>query len=144
MTYNTQGCRIRGSHARSAGFSLIEIMIVVVIIGILASIALPSYNDYTLKTRRAAGTSCVTAAAQQMERFYTTNLTYVGAPAASVLDDICEPTTLEFYDIALNPAPAARTYTVTAAPKGDQSSDPCGTLSINEAGTKTPSTAGCW
>lgn len=144
MTSNLQGCRMHGSHTRAAGFSLIEIMIVVTIIGILSAIALPAYNDHTRKTRRAAGASCVTAAAQQMERFYTTALRYdsTGSPTVAQLQAICEPSTLEFYNMGL--ANAERTYTVTGTPTGKQSGDSCGALSITNTGLKSPSTAGCW
>ena len=65
----------------AAGFNLIELMIVVAVIAIIASIALPAYNEHIRKTRRAAGGACAMAMAQQTERWYTTNLTYVGAPA---------------------------------------------------------------
>lgn len=137
---NVQMHAIPRTTARAGGFSLIELMVVVAIIAILASIALPSYNEHQRKTRRAAGAACVTAVAQQFERYYTSNLTYVGAVANT---GICDPEVLTFYNVnAANVA--AKTYTVSAAPTGKQSGDSCGALSINQAGTKSPATAGCW
>lgn len=128
-----------GRGRRAAGFSLIEIMIVVAILGIIASIALPSYNEHVRKTRRAAGGACAAAVAQQLERWYTTNLTYVGVAEDT---SMCEDSALEFYDYEIDVD--ARTYTVTAEPIGRQAGDTCGDLSIDQAGTKLPATAGCW
>lgn len=122
------------------GFSLIELMVVVAIIGILASIAYPNYRDHMRKTRRTAGESCMTAVAQQLERYFTTNLTYVGAVANT---GICEPRALEAYNITVGGL-GAKAYTISAAPIGPQAGDSCGTLTLNQAGTKSPSTPGCW
>lgn len=130
-----------GTRAES-GFTLIELMVVVAILAIIASIALPSYNSHVRKTRRAAGAACVSAVAQGLERFYTTELSYAAAPAASVLTAVCDPGALKYYQISR--VVAARTYTVTAAPIGAQSGDSCGSLTLKQTGEKAPTTSGCW
>ena len=73
------------------GFTLIEVMIVVAVIGILAAIAYPSYQESVTKTRRSAAQGCLVEMAQFMERFYTTNMRY-DQTAAGVAVALANPT----------------------------------------------------
>jgi len=65
------------------GFTLVELMIVVAIIGILASIAIPSYTDYVTRGRIPDATSNLATKRVQLEQFFQDNRTYVGAPACN-------------------------------------------------------------
>ena len=125
------------------GFTLIEIMIVVAIIGILAAIAYPSYQDSVRKSRRADARSVVLQAAQFMERRYTENLqggyaavtqAMLNAQGLGVSPNDGGGTV--YYNIGLATVANPPSFTLSAVPAGAQSSDACGTLTLTNAGVK--------
>lgn len=96
------------SHKRIAGFTLVELMIVVAIIGILAAIAYPSYIESVRKGKRAEGRAAVTSLLQQQERYFTQNNTY------AAFDMGAAPTTLALKDYSGDSGRAAANYLLTA------------------------------
>ena len=127
---------------KQKAFTLIELMVTVAIVGILASIAYPSYQDSVMKSRRADAQGALLGYANTMERHFTVNNTYIGAPT--------NPGTA-YYDITVstNPAVTASTYTLNAAPTGMQVNDKCGTLTLTHTGDKGVTGSGvtaadCW
>ena len=122
---------------RGNGFTLIELMIVVVVIGILAAIAYPAYQNYVLRGHRADAQAEMMALSQAMERCYTLQNTYVGCG---------NPRNTDRYTITIPDATRdATTYVIRAVPIARQSADACGTMTIDQAGNVTPDDVpNCW
>ncbi|HEY9130493.1 MAG TPA: type IV pilin protein [Dyella sp.] len=125
---------------RQHGFSLIELLVVVMIIAVLAAIAVPAYSRYGFRARRADAQDILMRIANQQERYYATNnrygaLTDIGYSADPVKSD------KGYYQVTLGGTLGANgaTYTATATPLTAQAADVCGALSINNAGVKLPS-----
>lgn len=133
--------RVRPKNSRNgwagpaAGFTLIELMIVVAVVAILASIAVPSYQEQIRKSRRAQAKSDMVEYAQMAERYFTVNNTYVGF-ALPTTQSPREAGATARYLLALNPAPGATTFTITATAQGPQGNDRCGNLSVTNTGAK--------
>ena len=128
-----------------AGFTLIELMITVAIVGILAAIAYPSYQDSVRKSWRANGASCLMELAQRMERRYTGSSSYEGG----VPDSGCrqESGMDDRYEFSFaEDEPTATTFILQAVPSGPQASDTCGTLTITQTGLKGSdgTVSDCW
>ncbi|WP_020648881.1 type IV pilin protein [Solimonas variicoloris] len=144
---------------RQSGFTLIELIIAVAIVGILAAIAYPSYINSITKTKRRAAEVCLSSYATFMERFYTTNLRYdedlagnamnSAALQALGLDCASDQNTGKDYSYAFESV-AAAAYTLKAVPIDAQADRDtrCGTLTLDHTGTRgatgSAGVAECW
>lgn len=135
-----------------AGFSLIELMIAVAIVGILAAIAYPSYRNYVLKAGRADGQGMLMDAMARQERFYTENNTYTTSLTSlgySADTNVASPEGNYQLSAAACGAGITSCVKLTATPAGGQAEDTeCANLTLDSTGAKgisgTGTAAACW
>lgn len=127
---------------KSRGFTLIELMVAVAVVGILAAVAYPSYMEHVRKTRRVETQTLmmdvVTRQQQRMldVRSFTANLSDLGVTVPAQISSAYTLT------LTLSAAGTVPGFTLTADPKGAQAQESCGTLSVTNRAVKSP--AKCW
>jgi type IV pilus assembly protein PilE len=131
---------LRHSPIRSAGMTLIELMIVVVVVAILAAVGIPSYREYIIRGNRSAAQQFMLSIASRQEQFRLDARSYADSITASTglaLNLPSELATRYTFSMTTDAAfPNATTYTITATAIGPQASD--GNLTLDHLGTKTP------
>ena len=128
---------------RSQGFSLIELMIAVVIVGILAAIAIPMYSDYVTRSRRADGQATLMQVAQELERCYTQFSKYNDNSCSVINGGVGSETSDQgFYVVTANKLDESA-FTLIATPQNEQADDTdCGELKLTHLGNQLP--PDCW
>ena len=132
-------------NTKQTGFTLIELMVTVAIVGILATVALPSYQDYVTRGRIPDGLGLLATKRVQLEQFFLDNRTYVGASACT-----SDSTSSKYFTFSCT-TQTATAYTLQAAGQGAMAGF---TYTVNQSNAKTtaavpngwsaPSPNNCW
>jgi len=145
--------------SRSAGFTLIELMVVVIIATILLSIAIPAYTSQIRKSRRTEARTAVLDLASREERFFSTSAAYTNSAANLGYAAFPAPVGSNYYQLSApvvtaGTATAAPTFTITATPiagNGQDKDAQCASFTVDSTGrqsalnsSSTDSTATCW
>jgi type IV pilus assembly protein PilE len=136
------------------GFTLIEVMIVVAILAILSAVAIPAYKYYITRGNRANARTAIQNTAQQEERYFTQNNTYLSVPAGSTttsgwVNYVGNTYATRTHDLTVTVVAGSTTlansFTISAAPTNGFSDALCGTISLTSTGLQSPSTpTDCW
>lgn len=143
MMHTTKGMQIAPSPRIQQGFTLVELMITVAIVGILAAIAYPSYTQYVVKSNRAAAQAFMLNVANKEEQYIldareyataATNAEFTSNLALNVPAEVSKVYTVTVGHVSSN----VRTYSIQAAPIAGSAQAGDGTLTLDNAGTKSP------
>lgn len=132
--------------AANRGFTLIELMITVAVVGILAAVAYPSYTQYVVRAKRSAAQSFMHSVANKQEQYMLDRRSYAADLATLNVTAPADVTANYTITVTSDMTTTPPSYLVTATPIGAQLTNDtqCGTLTINHLGTKAPATSGCW
>ncbi len=124
------------------GFSLIEILIVIAVVAILVSIAIPNYTAYVLRANRTTAMEAVLESSACLERIYSRTRAYI-------YDNTCKTTPKGYKKLVIKNVDTGQGYLITAVPKDGQTKDPCYKLRMDHKGRKlvngaSKSAAECW
>lgn len=128
---------------RANGFTLMELIVAMVIIGIIAAIAIPNYSEYVLRGYRSSAQAFIADVASRQAQFFLDRRTYATTVAALNMTAPADITNRYNIAIATAAGPPA-TFTVTATPAGTQATDRCGAMTIDQAGNKGAAATRCW
>ena len=124
------------------GFTLIELLIVVAVVAILLTLALPSYLNQVIKARRADGHSLLYEAAQRQQQFFTINNQFTATVGTGGLD-MTAASQEGYYSLSID-RPTTTTYTLTATAVSPQTNDTsCANLTITHLNVKGCTASGC-
>ncbi len=143
MRSNTCRYTVLQRHAATRGFTLIEVVVVMAVVAILATIAIPSYSEYILRSHRSSAQSFISDVASRQSQFLLDRRSYAGTVAA--LNMTVPADVAQRYTVAIAPVvgpPAG--FLVTATPTGPQATDRCGVLTVNQANNRTAIGTRCW
>lgn len=143
---------------RRSGFSLIELMIALLVVGVLAAVAVPGYQSYIRSAYRAEARIALQEAAQWMERHFSMTQSYATSSQGGAINNaaltaaglaVTPRAGAVRYNISFSAGPTATTYTLQAVPTGGQAADTlCGTLTLNQQQVRGISGSGtvadCW
>ena len=137
---------------RQAGFSLVELLMVLVIMGVLSALALPGYTRYVQRGYRTEVMAALLEAQHFMERYYSANGQYLSpANAVPMLPQRLQRIPIQGtvrYQLSVREA-TVNSYLLQAVPEGSMAGDVCGNLTINQTGLRgvlnsTNSVSECW
>jgi type IV pilus assembly protein PilE len=125
-----------GKVSGQKGFTLIELMIAVAVVGILAAIAYPSYQEHVRKARRSAAQAFMLDVVQRQQQFFLDSRSFAGSVAALNMTVPSNVSSYYAFTVTLDAGPPP-TYMLTATPQGDQAKTQP-TMTVNSTGVKTP------